>query len=141
VSDELDMSGDESVPVVSELAPRVYSALHKAITEELVCAVHDISEGGLLVCAAEMCIGGRLGLELGMDSVDPVRSFFGETTGCFLVEVNPECVDTFVGMFAELPVQEVASVTTDPELKVKINECSLFSTALDPLVAAWGASQ
>ena len=45
-------------------APRVYRALHRAIAAGWVRACHDLSEGGLAVAAAEMCIGGRLGLEL-----------------------------------------------------------------------------
>ena len=36
--------------------------LHQAMGQGLVKACHDLSEGGLAVAAAEMCIGGRSGL-------------------------------------------------------------------------------
>jgi len=54
-----------SVPAVPAAAPDTYRALHAAMQEGLVRACHDLSEGGLATAAAEMCIGGRLGLEVG----------------------------------------------------------------------------
>src|SRR5262249_18002624 len=42
----------------------LYVVLHQAIQARLVRACHDLSEGGLAVAAAEMCIGGRLGLSI-----------------------------------------------------------------------------
>jgi len=52
-----------------------------------------LSEGGLAVAAAEMCIGGRLGLELDLkpgkengQADASLRVLFGESTGCLLVE-------------------------------------------------------
>ena len=46
---------------------QVYHALHQAITKGLVRSAHDLSEGGLAVAAAEMCIGGRLGMVLNIE--------------------------------------------------------------------------
>ncbi len=42
-------------------APETYRHLHAAIRAGLVVACHDVSEGGLAVSIAEMCIAGRLG--------------------------------------------------------------------------------
>ena len=54
----------ESFLMFQQSTPQVYRALHQAITSGLVRSAHDLSEGGLAVAAAEMCIGGRLGIEL-----------------------------------------------------------------------------
>ncbi len=40
----------------------IYRALHRAITDDLVLAVHDCSEGGLAVALAEFAIAGGVGL-------------------------------------------------------------------------------
>jgi phosphoribosylformylglycinamidine synthase len=140
VNEAAQAVSNETVPVVSDFSPKVYAALHAAIAGGLVSAVHDISEGGLLVCAAEMCIGGRLGLKLNIKSDDILRSLFAETTGCFLVEVRPEHAAIFRGVFEGLPLREVALVTAKPELKVINNQRSLFAVSLDRLVTAWGAT-
>ena len=42
-------------------APGRYRRLHAAIRDDLVQACHDVSEGGLAVALAELCIAGRLG--------------------------------------------------------------------------------
>ncbi|MCJ7433746.1 MAG: phosphoribosylformylglycinamidine synthase subunit PurL, partial [Anaerolineales bacterium] len=60
---------NESVPNVNEITPQVYKALHRAMKSKLVRSCHDLSEGGLGIAAAEMCIGGRLGLDLTLNLV------------------------------------------------------------------------
>ena len=72
-----------------------YQALHSAMQAHLVRACHDLSEGGLSVAAAEMCIGGRLGLDLALPGSDPLRACCGETTGCLLVEVKEADAQAF----------------------------------------------
>ena len=57
-------AGQKSVPDVPASALKVYRALHQAITNGIIRAAHDLSEGGLAVSAAEMCIGGRLGMNI-----------------------------------------------------------------------------
>ena len=106
---------NESVPEMHEITPQVYKALHKAINAGLIRSAHDISEGGLAVTAAEMCIGGRLGLEL-TDTLS-ARDLFGETTGCLLVEVKPENIHPFEETFTGLPRKCIGQVTSAPILK------------------------
>ncbi len=60
-------------------------------------ACHDISEGGLAVAIAEMCIGGRLGATIdALPDHDPVVAMFSESIGRFVVEVAPRDVERFV---------------------------------------------
>jgi len=57
----------------------------------LVQSCHDVSEGGIAVALAEMCIAGGLGASV--DTVDlkiPPRYLFSETNTCFIVEVEDE---------------------------------------------------
>ncbi len=109
-----------NVPDVPESTPQVYHALHQAITRGLVKSAHDLSEGGLAVAAAEMCIGGRLGLDI-INSV----ALFTEVNGCLLVEVSPKDAAEFEQGFAGLPLVKIGEVTTDPSLKIEDVEIPL----------------
>ncbi|GAB4579924.1 MAG: phosphoribosylformylglycinamidine synthase subunit PurL [Anaerolineales bacterium] len=106
---------------ISNLTPTVYRALHKAIHSDLVRSAHDLSEGGLAVAAAEMCIGGRLGLSLDISPFNfpPSTILFGETNGCLLVEVAPEHIPAFENYFVNLPFQKLGPVTAQDDISIK----------------------
>jgi phosphoribosylformylglycinamidine synthase II len=111
----------KSVPDVPVSAPQVYRALHQAIKNGLVKSAHDLSEGGLAVTAAEMCIGGRLGLNVAETlQSTPVGSvvLFAEANGRLLVEVSPTDAPAFEKQLANLPFSKIGEVTTEPILKL-----------------------
>lgn len=113
-------SSSETIPAPSQSAPAVYRALHNAIKTGLVKSAHDLSEGGLAVAAAEMSIGGRLGIHLTLnpDAEHTTRILFGETNGCLLAEVAPAAAAEFEKQFAALPLMKVGTVTAEPVLKL-----------------------
>jgi phosphoribosylformylglycinamidine synthase len=113
VGSELPVNSNQSVPDVRKETPQVYRALHKAIQNGLVKSCHDLSEGGLAIAAAEMCIGGRLGLDVVATSVAP----FTEVNGSLLVEVTPKDMPMFEQQFANLPFIKIGAVTAEPILK------------------------
>ena len=104
------------VPDVHKITPLVYKTLHQAIKDGLIRSAHDISEGGLAVAAAEMCIGGRLGIEIEEDL--STRELFGETTGCLLIEIESKDFSHVEELFKELPVRKLGKITSTPNLKV-----------------------
>lgn len=128
---------DEPVPGVSPQSPGVYRALFQAMQNGLVRACHDISEGGMAVAAAEMCIGGRVGLTLTLDSPDPLRMLFAETNGCLLVEVSPEQQKPFEAFLQGLPCQKLGNVTEAAVLDVTNQQVRLIQVAVEDLVSAW----
>jgi phosphoribosylformylglycinamidine synthase subunit PurSL len=111
-----DTTIDETVPQVSEITPQVYKALNNAINAGLIRSAHDLSEGGLAVAAAEMCIGGRLGLDI--TPPPTTRDLFGETTGCLLVEVSPADIAHFGETLKDLPFKRLGQVISESVLKV-----------------------
>jgi phosphoribosylformylglycinamidine synthase len=131
-----DLPGTHSVPALPVNAPTVYRGLHQAIDAGLVRACHDLSEGGLAIAAAEMCIAGRLGLALGLEPGDPVRALFGETNGCFLVEVAPEQAADFEAAFTGLPLRRLGEVTREPLLSFR-GVPAWKDLSVDELLAAW----
>jgi phosphoribosylformylglycinamidine synthase len=66
---------------------KVLAATHRkmaeAIGEGLVLSCHDVSDGGIAVAAAEMCIASGLGID-----VKEMEGAFEETAGRYLVEVK-----------------------------------------------------
>ncbi len=114
------LTEQKSVPDVQTLTPQVYRALHQAIQNGWVKSCHDLSEGGLAVTAAEMCIGGRLGLETNI-----ISNLFTEVNGCLLVEVAPTDASKFEKQFTNLPLAKIGIVTSKPILKFADVEISV----------------
>jgi phosphoribosylformylglycinamidine synthase len=118
-------------------APEIYRMLHRSIQAGLVRACHDLSEGGLMVAAAEMCIGGRLGLALDLDVRPDASILFGQVNGCLLVEVSRQDCSTFEASFAGLPCRLIGEICLHPLLTVSYTAEEILSLPVADLVAAW----
>ncbi|HEX3081791.1 MAG TPA: phosphoribosylformylglycinamidine synthase subunit PurQ, partial [Candidatus Saccharimonadia bacterium] len=70
-----------------ELLNRTFKAVQKLNAKGLVRALHDRSDGGLVVCAIEMALAGNLGLELELPAAkDEMAALFNEELG-LVIEV------------------------------------------------------
>jgi phosphoribosylformylglycinamidine synthase len=143
------------VPAIPTAAPGTYRALHAAMRVGLVRACHDLSEGGLAVAAAEMCIGGRLGMVIHweLDALDscganhrtavqnnqlPVDStLFGETNGCLLVEVRASDRAAFERLMAGTAFCQLGAVAVEPVLSIGSDNEMLVKLSVEELVRAW----
>ncbi len=131
---------EDAVPGLPADAPQQYRALYGAIHGGLVRACHDLSEGGLAVAAAEMCLAGRLGLTLQVsESIAPSLLLFGETNGCLLVEVSPENAMAFEAKLAGLPYQKLGSVTQTAGLQIRSSDHLLVDAPVEQILNAWQA--
>jgi phosphoribosylformylglycinamidine synthase II len=90
----LNLLGGESaiVPRVDfEVLKSSIKSLLKVIDKGLISACHDISDGGLGVTIAEMCIGGDVGAEVNISKIAELRrdiKLFSESNTRWLVEVK-----------------------------------------------------
>ncbi len=130
-----------SVPRVDlATAPKVFAAVHSAITQGLIRACHDLSEGGFAVSAAEMCFAGGIGADITSlpgELSDEVK-LFSESTTRFLVEVKPEHATAFEAVFAGVPVVRVGATVADPRLRIAgANGEWLVWVKLTTLKEAW----
>jgi phosphoribosylformylglycinamidine synthase II len=106
-------------------APKLLAAVHAAISAGLVRSCHDLSEGGLVVAAAEMAFAGGVGADLtGLKSApgmaglpDPTR-LFSETPTRFLVEVTPDHLTAFNATLVGHPVAEVGVTVSEQRLRI-----------------------
>ncbi len=130
--------GDVPGPVAT--APALYRTLHGAIAAGLVASCHDLSEGGLAVAAAEMAIGGRLGLALTLPGGNPWVQLFSESNGRLLVEVAPKHAPAFEARFAGLPCVALGLVSGTGRFSVTTRADVLVDLSVTELVNAWTRS-
>lgn len=128
---------EEGVPALHPATRAVYRALHAAMRRGLVSACHDLSEGGLGVAAAEMCIGGQRGLALALADFEPLRALFAETTGCLLVEVPVQHAVAFETALEGLPCRRLGVVTAEARLTVRHGGKTLLDLPVDALREAF----
>lgn len=154
------LEGGKVPKVDAQRAKQTFAALHEAIKAGLVRSCHDMSEGGLAACVAEMAFAGGLGAEvysdeLGLDitagpgdagdteeaDIDLHYVFatmlFAESNTRFVVEVKPENVEGFEKLMGEVEVKRIGNVTKDPTLTIEIASKTLIQSDLATLKKAW----
>ena len=114
------------------------------IEEGRICAAHDLSEGGLLVCLAEMLfdahgIGASVSLtDLGSSGrLDAL--LFGESQARAIVAVKPEKCDAVIQAAKNLGVSAHTMGKTDDssQLKVEVAGTSVINADVSGLKNAW----
>ena len=132
--DAVDESAESALSWLPSHAPLMYRALHRAMTVGLVRACHDLSEGGLGVAAAEMCIGGRMGMNLNVRA----EELFNEVNGRLLVEVREAGRAAFEAHFEGVAaVRPAGSVCEDERLVILQDADTLIDVQVHELVKAW----
>jgi phosphoribosylformylglycinamidine synthase len=126
-----------TVPDRPANALALYRALHQAMVAGEVRACHDLSEGGLAVAAAEMAIGGRLGMDLAMPGDEAAVSLFSESNGRLLVEVSPAHQARFEARFAGVPLARAGTVSAAERLTIRVGLTPAVTLPLDQLCAAF----
>ena len=118
------MTGGAVPQVDVQVAPKLFRAVHSAITAGLVRACHDCSEGGLAVALAEMAFAGEVGAdvsglgELPGDATDDVTKLFSESASRFVIEAKPEHAAKLAEVFAGLPFAKIGTTVKEPRLRV-----------------------
>lgn len=142
------------VPKVDTAKARItMKALGEAIRQDLVCACHDLSEGGLAVAAAEMSLAGQLGATLNLEHVtvkgiptihsneETIVRLFSETPSRFLVEITPEQFGTFEKHLMASGVEDITyigTVNNSSRFIVHSGEGSeLINLSVEELQEAW----
>ncbi len=123
-----------------------YRALYGAIRAGLVTACHDLSDGGLAVALAEMCLGGRLGARCDLARV-PVcgdmtttELLYSESASRLLVSVRPADADAFEAVFAGQHYACVGEVTADGRLTLETKGTAIVSEEVEALATAFKAT-
>lgn len=130
-----------TVPTVDVAgAPKLFAAVHSAITQGLVLACHDLSEGGFAVAVAEMCFAGGIGADITTlpGNLSDEAKLFSESPTRFVVEVKPEHAQAFEACLAGVPVARVGVTVADQRLRIAgTNAEWLVWVKLGTLKEAW----
>jgi phosphoribosylformylglycinamidine synthase len=135
----------KTVPKVrSKQAKETFDAITKAIDSGLVKACHDLSEGGLIIAAAEMAFSGGYGMELNLQKVpceDLDRNdfvLFSESNSRFLVEISESAEDYFEALMKETACARIGKVTRTSSLVIHgLDGKTVVDTSLGKLLASW----
>lgn len=139
----------DGVPQPVPDARTTFQVLHRAMQHGLVRACHDLSEGGLAVAAAEMCIAGRVGLALDLSALPRAAGvqtdtgvLFSETSARFLVEVAPDDAAAFEAIMSGRPCTRAGQVTVVPALTVRgLLGTLVIDCAVEDLRRAWQSTE
>jgi len=88
-------------------------ALRRAGGVGILKAVHDVSDGGLVVAVSEMAFGGKTGFAIDLDrvpGVDPRTAAVAEGGSRFVVEIAPDDRVRWERMCRGLPVARIGEV-------------------------------
>ena len=124
------------VPDFDMSAPHRYRQIHQAMMQGLVVACHDCSEGGVAVTLGEMCIGGRLGaqmiLQSSLDSAtDLYTLLFSESLGRHIIEVEPHNLAAFQQLVGQ---SQIIGTVTDQQSFMLPDGASI---SIQTLLGAW----
>ncbi len=143
VADELKLNCN-TVPTVDVITAKArYERLHHAIYERVVSACHDLSDGGLGVALAEMCIGGRLGAHINLDAVptwgelSSTEVLFSESASRLLVSVPASKVSTFKSYMRGTICAEIGTVSDDGFLTIQSSSSTLCKENVQDLTTAF----
>jgi len=118
--------------------PKVHQALADAIAAGYVASCHDVSDGGALVAAAEMCIGSGLGMAVSVRSQgDP--TLFAELPGQYLVEIGKDHFEQATKVFAtrDVALEPFGRVIAEPNLVISEPSRIAATLPVEQLTAAW----
>ena len=132
--------GDES-PDVDDPAmlKRAFQAIQKLISEDLIRAGHDISDGGILTSILEMAFAGNCGLNIRMDgSWSPFERLFAEELGvvleCHVRDVRKvtEVLDSF-----QLRSSVIGETTEEKKILVTYHSQKVLESDMRALREGW----
>ncbi len=110
-------------------APGILAGVHGAIREGIPRACHDLSEGGLALALAELCLAGRLGAEVELGPLDcgelpagydpTTTALFSESATRFLIEVPAEREEELGSALGDVPWVVIGRLTAAPRLAIR----------------------
>ncbi|MEM1452833.1 MAG: phosphoribosylformylglycinamidine synthase subunit PurL [Planctomycetota bacterium] len=131
-SEYLDLLGLEGGQVPRpdlDLAPTCLRKIHAATKLKQMRACHDLSEGGLAVAVAEMCLAGGHGADIDLGAIDHLdyptgydedaTLLFSESCTRFLVEVEAGKKFNFQTKMMGVAATPIGRVSKKPRLTIK----------------------
>ncbi|GAB4301714.1 MAG: phosphoribosylformylglycinamidine synthase subunit PurS [Desulfuromonadia bacterium] len=122
-----------------------YRRYLSAVKEGIVASCHDLSDGGLVVAAAESAFAGGAGMTIdltrvvtGGEGIDDRVILFSESASRLLVTVSPRNRSRFESLMGNTPYSLIGEVTGDDRFRVTgLSGETLIDETIDRLKHAW----
>jgi phosphoribosylformylglycinamidine synthase II len=133
-----------SVPKVdAHEAMNRYEKIHTAITNGIIAAAHDISDGGLAVSLAEMAFAGDYGLKINLGAIktdgvlNDTEILYSETPSRIIIAVSPENAQEIEHIFGK-DAQFIGTSVEEKRLTiVGQDQNSIIDQEIQTLKKAW----
>lgn len=110
--------------------------VQRLVAKGEILALHDRSDGGVLVSLLEMAFAGRIGLDIQVpDGADPLPYLFNEEIG-LVVQVPQAQVDAVISQ-APCPADVIGAVREDEQIVVQQQGTELLSRSRADLQQSW----
>jgi len=126
-----------------DLSKPVLKAVEQCISEGLVTAAHDCSEGGLGVALAEMAFAGGFGMNVDADQIPRSKKvtrldqlLFSESLSRIIITVPAEKISAVTAILENVPHAVIGSVIEEKRLTIKGLGDKLQATLSD-LKTSW----
>jgi len=122
-----------------EVLKRAFHAVQKLISENLILAGHDISDGGIITTFLEMAFAGNCGLRIRMDGPwSPLERLFAEELGA-VVECQTSDVRKVIKILDSfhLPSTVIGETTEDKEIHVTYDSQKVLDSDMRVLRSWW----
>ena len=118
-----------------------FDAIQTCLSQDLLLAYHDRSDGGLFTTLVEMAFAGHCGLNISLDDDDNVLStLFNEELGV-VIQVSSENYDKVVDLFDRAGLGDatkmIATINKDEIISVSQNESVIFKSTRAQLQQTW----
>ena len=100
------------------------------IEKKLAQSVHDVSDGGIALAIAEMCMAGKIGAKISTNLTGPerVKYLFGEDQARYVIEIKQEHLNNLVQIAKEQEISMTQLGSTNleqfaiDEIKISVDE-------------------
>jgi phosphoribosylformylglycinamidine synthase len=135
--------GDESPDIDDpQLLKQAFLAIQELISRGLILAGHDVSDGGLITCLAEMIMAGNCGLEAYLpEKTDAFSQLFAEEAGLVLefLPTDAAAIESLLENYG-VPVTYVGRTTSAPCFIIRQGDALLLNQETRQLRLWWEAT-
>ena len=104
--------------------------IRSVIEKKLAQSVHDVSDGGIALAIAEMCMAGTLGAKIStnLTGAERVKYLFGEDQARYIIEIKKDDLNSLVQMAKEqeISMNQLGSTNLEQfaidEIKISVDE-------------------
>ena len=140
---EVTKSDFSDTPDIDDMSlfKKMFISIQDLISKKMLLALHDISDGGLIISLLEMAFTKKVGLEILIDSLDEKNlneNLFAEEIG-FVIQVQDENIDKVIQSLSSnnILVDCIGKVSGSDGFSISNSDKELFNESVTKLEKHW----